>query len=104
MRRAARWAGPGGIVTVAATDPFLAEAVRTGVTGTPYGRLDASAPARPELALDGVPVPLGLLLPAPPNPPGLLPPGPLPSGAVTPARFRVVQPAAGPASGSEQQP
>ncbi len=103
LRRAAQWAGRGGIVTVAATDPFLAEAVRTGVTGTPYGRMDATAAARPELAVDGVPVPLGLLLPAAPTPPGVLPPGPLPSGAVAPARFRVVHPAADPTAGRGQQ-
>ncbi len=77
LRRAAAWAGGDGTVTVAATDPFLAEAVRTGAAGradVPYGRLDAGSPGRPELEVDGVPVPLGFLLPG------------------TPARWRVVPP------------
>ncbi len=98
LRRAAAWAGRSGLVTVAATDPFLAEAVRTGA-GTPYGRLDLAAVAgpaqpRPELAPDGVPAQLAFLLPRTPANPPTGPAGP--AGSLEPVgpRVRVLRPGA----------
>jgi hypothetical protein len=77
LRRAAGWAGPGGLVTIAATDSFVAEAVRTGTAGTPYGPPGTQAPARSELAVDGVPVALTFVLPRTAAP---APTAPVPGG------------------------